>query len=336
MHGNILPTGKLPPELLARLLAEVPPHPRVIVGPRPGEDAAVIDMGDRYLVAKTDPITFATDNIGWYAVQVNANDIAVTGARPLWFLATILLPAGQADPSMARRIVEQISTACRALDIALVGGHTEVTHSLGRPVVVGCMLGEVDKDALIVTGGAQVGDLIFLTKGAPIEATAIMAVEKRPELESQFTPAFLDRCADMLFDPGISVVRDARLALEVGGVTSMHDPTEGGVLSGLWELSEACGHGLRVRLNGDQVPWLPEGQQLCQAFGLDPAKAIASGALLMTVRPETAEEMVPAFGRAGIPLFVLGQVVREPVGVSDELAGELARPARDDITKIFD
>ena len=93
-----LPVGKLPPLLLQRLLsAHASDDPRVIVGPQVGEDAAVLDIGDRYLVATADPITFATAELGWYALHVNANDLAVRGARPLWFLATVLLPARRAE-----------------------------------------------------------------------------------------------------------------------------------------------------------------------------------------------------------------------------------------------
>ncbi len=128
-----LHTGKLPAELLARLLSRVVSRdPRVLLGPTVGEDAALIDLGDRVLVAKADPVTFATDRIGWYAVHVNANDVACMGARPAWFLATILLPQG-APEALAEDVFAQIEAACEALDITLVGGHTEVTYGLERP-----------------------------------------------------------------------------------------------------------------------------------------------------------------------------------------------------------
>ena len=138
--------GKLPNQLLAQLLAQIGPDRsgRVLVGPGVGEDAAVIDMGDRLLVAKSDPITFASDLIGWYAVHINANDVACMGARPAWFLATILLPEA-AKPSLAEGIFGQILDACREMNIHLVGGHFEITHRLDRPIVVGAMLGEVER-----------------------------------------------------------------------------------------------------------------------------------------------------------------------------------------------
>jgi hydrogenase expression/formation protein HypE len=333
---DLLPVGKLPSHLLAEFIASLPGGPRVVLGPRLGEDAAVLDMGDHYLVAKTDPITFATDEIGWYAVQINANDIATTGAVPLWFLATILLPDACATAGMARDILSQIAGACRDLNIAVVGGHTEITHNLDRPVVVGCMLGEVEKDWLVRTGGARPGDAILLTKGAPIEATAIIAHEKRVELEGQFPASFLDRCANYLHQPGISVVREARLAVEVGGVTSMHDPTEGGVVTALWELADACGCAVEVDLFGDGSPWLPDGEALCKAFNLDPAGAIASGALLLTVPPDRLGQLLAAYHRARIPVYRLGRVGRGDPVVHDRQRGELLRPARDEIARLFE
>ncbi len=153
-HPHLLPAGKLPLPLLEKLLTRFAPNdPRIVVGPRTGEDAAVFDFGDRYLVAKTDPITFATSEIGWYAVNVNANDVAVMGATPRWFLATVLLPAGQATAEMAERIFADISDACAALGVSLAGGHTEITHNLDRPIICGTMLGEIAKERLITTAG---------------------------------------------------------------------------------------------------------------------------------------------------------------------------------------
>src|SRR5262245_36451119 len=165
-----LPVGKLRPALLGTLLDRLAPKdPRVVVGPRLGEDAAVIDMGDRYLVATSDPVTFATSDLGWYALQVNANDIAVRGARPRSFLATLLLPEGHMDEDAVIDLFSQLGAACDELEVALVGGHTEVTYGLDRPIAVGTMLGEVARDKLVTTGGARVGDAVVLTKGVPLE-----------------------------------------------------------------------------------------------------------------------------------------------------------------------
>ncbi|RMF89925.1 MAG: hydrogenase expression/formation protein, partial [Nitrospinota bacterium] len=217
--------GKLPQEYLALLLkAHAQPDERVVVGARIGEDAAVIDMGTHYLIAKSDPITFATDQIGYYAVQVNANDIATRGGTPRWFLATLLLPE-QTTATLVEEIFAQLSSACRALGITLIGGHTEITYGLDRPILSGHMLGEVAKEALITTAGARVGDSVFLSKGICVEGTSIIAREKFSELLQQgFSEAFLRQAQQFLFTPGIGVVRDAKIARELAPIHSMHDP----------------------------------------------------------------------------------------------------------------
>ena len=261
-----LRVGKLPPNLLERLLAKVSiEDPRVLVGGRVGEDAAVIDMGDRVLVAKTDPITFASDLIGWYAVQVNANDVACMGAKPRWFLATILLPEG-AEASLAESVFSQVVDACQKLEISLVGGHTEVTHQLQRPMVIGLMLGETERERVVLTSGAQPGDAIILTKGIAIEGTAVLAREAAPALKQRgVTEDALKRARNYLFNPGISVVREALAALDAVPLHSMHDPTEGWPCHGAQRGGPGSrrgsgggpGSGLTPSLNAAQcvMPW---------------------------------------------------------------------------------
>ena len=224
----VLPLGKLKIDLLQQLLPQSHRDARVIVGPKIGEDAAVIDFGESYLVAKTDPITFATDEIGWYLICVNSNDIATMGAVPKWLLTTILLPENRTTEVLIRRIMEQINAACEHFGITLCGGHTEITYGLDRPIVIGQMLGEVEKGKLIVSSGAQAGDDLILTKGLGIEATSIIARECESDLLEKFSPAFLNRAKGYLTSPGISVLEEAQIAVRTGGVHAMHDPTEGG------------------------------------------------------------------------------------------------------------
>jgi hydrogenase expression/formation protein HypE len=332
------PVGKLPAGVLARLLERYRlEDERVIVGARIGEDAAVIDMGERYLVAKTDPITFATDRIGWYAVCINANDLATMGATPRWFLATLLLPEGKTDEALAEAIFQEMHQACRDLGISLVGGHTEITYDLNRPVVVGQMLGEVEKDRLVTTGGAQVGDVILLTKGIAIEATAILAREKETYLKERgYSEAFLERAKGYLFHPGISVLREALLAHGTVPVHAMHDPTEGGLAMGLWELAQAAKVGLLIE--GDEVVVLPECERLCTEFGLDPLGAIASGALIIAVSPEDDHILKKALEREGIPCHLIGEVVPPEQGLRLRRGGQtfdLPLFTEDEIAKVF-
>jgi len=255
---TVLPVGKLPPEHLRSLLRHLPKHdPRLLVGPQIGEDAAVIDAGDRYLVVATDPITFATDHIGRYAVHVNANDIAVLGARPLWFFVVMLLPEGRTKPELAETIMADVRTTCEELGVTLGGGHTEITQGLDRPILVGQMLGEVAPTRLVRKTRIAIGDPILLTRGVAIEGTAILAREKSERLRGRVDADLLARVACFLIEPGISVVSAALAAANVGQVVhAMHDPTEGGLAMGLFELVAAAGLGLRVIR--ERIPCFPK------------------------------------------------------------------------------
>jgi hydrogenase expression/formation protein HypE len=333
----VLSVGKLPVLLLRELLERYGGRDkRLIVGPQVGEDAAVLDMGDRYLVAKSDPVTFATDEIGWYVVHVNANDIASMGASPRWLLLTLLLPESGTGRSLVEAILAQASEACRSLGIVLCGGHTEVTYGLDRPIAVGLMLGEVDKRDLVRTAGARVGDDVILTKGIAIEGTAILAREAGERLAVHVSADALARARSLLKEPGISVVRDAQIVRQAGRPHAMHDPTEGGLATGLGEVALASGHGLVVDLK--KVKVLPETQLFCQALGLDPLGLLASGALLVTASPRASGRMVRHLQAAGIGASVIGRVIDGPPEVQAVTAdGLVPLPAfaRDELARLF-
>jgi hydrogenase maturation factor len=329
--------GKLPLDLLGSLLGEIETaDPRVVLGPKPGEDAALIDFGDRYLVAKTDPITFATDLIGWYMVNVNANDLAVMGATPKWLLATLLLPEG-IRASRVAEMFQQLSDACAGLNIALVGGHTEVSYGLDRPVAVGAMLGEVDKDSAVLSSGVRPGDSLILTKGIAVEGTSILAREAADELTTKGADAdSIERAASFLFDPGISVLKDARIATEAGDVHAMHDPTEGGLSGGLYELATASSVGFDIEAGS--IPILVECGHFCEALGLDPLGLIASGSLLAAVAPSSAAAILAALSNEGIDARVIG-AANDSAGEirlhSEGSASEFPRFHRDELARFF-
>ena len=331
------PVGKLPAPVLARMLAKNRiDDPRVLVGPKVGEDATVIDFGETCLVAKTDPITFATDRIGWYAVNINANDIATMGARPKWFLITVLLPEGPATEELVQGLFDDIRSACDALEVSLCGGHTEITYDLGRPIVVGQMLGEVPRCDLVQNENARPGDVVILTNAIAIEATAIIALEKPDEVQERFGGSLLERARTFLNDPGISVVKAALAANSAATIAAMHDPTEGGLATGLMELAEVSGCGIEVDF--DRIHVWPESQQLCRAFGLDPLGAIASGALLIVCSSRESRAVVTALEGAGVQCSVIGAMTTRDAGLKMRRNGRLTPLPQfeaDEIAKIF-
>ena len=304
--ARLPPYGKVPPEALRELVFTRlgASDGRVIVGPRIGEDAAIIDMGDRVLVAHVDPITGATEDLGWLAVNVAANDVAVRGARPRWLMLSILLREG-ASASELDELMRQVDEACRELGVSLVGGHSEVVVGLPRSIVVAAMMGEAPKDRYVTTGGARPGDLVLMTKEAAIEGTAILARELRGELRGLFTEEELEEMRGMM--RRISVVEEALVAAEVGGVTAMHDATEGGILGALQELAWASG--VAIRAYEDRVPVDGRTARLCRALNIDPLRTISSGSLIATVRPWAVEEVVRRLEERGVRASVIGEVV---------------------------
>lgn len=332
--------GKLPNPILAKLLARSAQQrndPRVLVGPRIGEDAAVLNFGETCLVVSTDPITLATDSPGWYAVHVNANDVAVRGARPRWFSAVLLLPEDRTDEALVTSIFSQIYDACAALGCTLIGGHTEITAELTHPIIVGQMMGEVARDKLVTTAGAKVGDALLLTKGIAIEGTALLAREKVTLLQQRGVPdEVIGRAQNFLFDPGISVVREALAANSAVAVHAMHDPTEGGLAMALAEMAEASGVG--VMLDKEKCPVLPECEIICASLGLDPLGTLASGSLLIAVAQADAENAILLLAKEGIPCAEVGKIVPPEDGLriqTGEGLVELARFQRDEITKVL-
>lgn len=333
-----LPVGKLPPEILARILAASPVQDeRIVLGPGVGLDCAVLDLGSTLLVFKSDPITFATEEIGWYAVQVNANDIATTGAKPAWFLMTLLLPGDNTDAALVEQISQQVFEACESIGVSVIGGHTEITHGLERPIVVGTLVGEVSRADLVTPRGARPGDRLLLTKGVPIEATSILAREFPERLRDQLSEEQIAQARDYLYDPGISVLRDAQLATQAGTVTAMHDPTEGGLASALWELAEASGQGITFDPAKVLVPDLS--RRVCQVFDIDPLCSIASGALLLSTPPGETSIIRQALEDGGISCVEIGLIEKgEPAVWKSMDSGKklLERPLRDEIARLFD
>jgi len=331
-----LPLGKIDPKILRKLLSKyTSAGGRVLIGAGIGEDAAVIDMGHVVLVAKTDPITHVTDEIGTYAVHINANDIASMGGQPLWFLATILLPYPSHERAM-KRIFSQISRTCEELGIAYCGGHTEVTSAVKIPVVVGQMLGEAARDNLKPSSGAREGDDLVMTKTAAIEATAIIALEKEKELTPVFPRTLIRKAQKYLWDPGISVVKEASLLKGMREVHAFHDPTEGGLGTGIYEMATASGLGVEV--DRERIPLTKETRLLCEYCRIDPLGAFASGSLLVAVSPVATGRVIQRLWKAGVPATRIGRMVGKKKGltlIQDSRKTALPVFYQDELSKIF-
>ena len=312
--------------------------PQIIMGPKIGEDAAVIDLGkgsDHYWVVTSDPITFTTEEIGYYGVVVNVNDIATRGAIPKWFLATLLFPEGETNLDLIEEVFHQIHQACQRFGVSFIGGHTEITPGIGRTILCGHMIGEVKKDRLVTTGGARAGDLLLLVKGVCIEGTSILAREREAELLAKgFLPPLIERAKNFIFDPGIDILRPALIACDAVSVHSMHDPTEGGLVNGIIEMALVSEK--EIEVDFEKVHIYEESQILCKEYGLDPLGVIASGALLLSISSKDLPLLQTAFQKAAIPIQVIGKVKQGPARVLTRDGREIKPFSRDEILKIYE
>lgn len=329
-----LPTGKLPYDELRRLLSIIHhPNGSVLLGPGIGEDAALIDMGDKLLVVHADPITGAVEEIGWLSVNVSANDVATRGARPRWLVSVILLQEG-AGPEVVESIARQIRDAADAIGAVVVGGHTEVTPRLDRPIVVTTAFGLVDKEKAVFTANAKPGDALILTKGAGIEGTAIIAGEFKSLLQDRVPEEVLKNARGFIRE--ISVVREATAAVEAGGVHAMHDATEGGVLGAVQEMTVAAN--LSARIYEEMIPLREETRVICAALGIDPLRLISSGSLLIAARRDSASQVVEKIREAGVEASIIGSL-EEGEGVTlvrrDGKQVRITEPVTDELWRLY-
>ena len=303
-----LPHGKIPVEILRDIVFRNLGVKRkeVILGPSVGFDGAVLDIGDKSLIVSIDPITGAVERIGWLAVNINANDVATFGVKPEFLFSCILLPEG-ADRETVETICAQMDKAARELEIAIAGGHCEVTPGIKNPIVVGCIMGLTEKGNYVTAGGAKPGDKLILTKSAGIEGTAILASDRESQLRKAVDSSTLKRAKE--FFRKISVVKEAILAFKTGGVHAMHDPTEGGVLGGIHEMTDASNVGVKVF--EEKIPVEQETVKICEFFQIDPLQLISSGALLISVKPESANKIIEKLRKHEIHASVIGEFTKD-------------------------
>ena len=334
--GLPLSIGKLPNDILEEFLDRLNfQDPSVLINARVGEDTAAVSIEkEEILILKSDPITFATDSAGHYAVLINANDIATSGADPRWLLTTLLFPSGY-TASAVWQVMHELISVCRQWNISLCGGHTEITDAVTRPVVVGMLVGTVAKSDLIDKRKMRQGDRVLLTKAVAVEGTAIIAREFKDQLIELGVPeSEIEICSRFL--SGISILEEARIARSFDGVHAMHDVTEGGLATALQELSMAGNHKISVRM--DKIPVFPETEKICRLLDINPIGLIGSGSLLICCRSDTTEQLMDRITAAGIDVTCIGEVLKAGRGIEAlNEAGPTEWPSFevDEITRLF-
>ena len=283
--------------MLGRLGAR---RPETLVRAALGVDAAAISLDpDTACVLTTDPITTAVSGAGRLAVNVVCNDLATMGAEPIGLLATLLFPEGISADDIGQ-VAADIDAAARALNVEVLGGHTEVAPGISAGLVVMTGVGKARRDRLLTAAGARPGEALVLTKAAALEGSHILATDLTSRLDG-VSPDLLEQARG--YGHELSIVPEARLAVELGA-TAMHDPTEAGVVGALWEMAEASGCGFRVEV--ERIAIREPTRAICAALSVDPLRLIASGALLIACRDGPA--LVRGLREGGIEAAQIGVV----------------------------
>ena len=304
-----LPFGKIPIDILKEIVFNNLGVKReeVTLGPSVGLDGAVIEIGDKSLVVSMDPLTGATERLGLLAVNINANDIATFGVKPSFFSSCILLPKNS-DKKTIETICSQIDEAARDLGMAVTGGHCEVTPRLENPIVVGCAMGVADKGSYVTAAEARPKDKLIMTKSAGMEGTAILASDKEEKVKEKIRGSVLNQAKG--FFSQISIVREAIIAFQTGGVNAMHDPTEGGVFGGIHEMADASSLG--VRILEENISIRLETIRICKLFQIDPLQLVSSGALLISAKPAAANKIIERIRSHSVQASVIGEFTDDP------------------------
>jgi|Deesub1362A_J573_1020465.scaffolds.fasta_scaffold00104_34 hydrogenase maturation factor/predicted fused transcriptional regulator/phosphomethylpyrimidine kinase len=312
----------------------------VIVPPLTGVDAGVIDIGnDKVLIIAEDPIFSLPkqplEMFGWYTVHIGASDVAVMGVKPRYMSYTLLMPPQTSEEDF-KTIIDSIHRTAVELEITIVGGHTGYYPGFAAPTIGGITVFAIaDKDSYVTPAGAKPGDDVILTKGPAIETAGILAVLREEELLERYSPELVEKAKALCKQ--MTVVKDALSAMEAGGVTAMHDATEGGVIGGLFEIANASNVGMEIDESSFIYP--EEVKMVCEAFNIDAISAIAEGSLLITARPTHSEKIIRRLKKVGIDASVVGKVTDDPkTRIMRRLDGSivpLAIPDQDPFWPVF-
>lgn len=318
--------GKLSNQDLERLVLSKfhSQRPEVLVPPGVGLDCAMLDMGDFLCVLSTDPITAADTQIGALAVHVCCNDAASSGAEPVGLLTTLLLPPDTTDEQIAQ-ISQDVADAAKQAQVDILGGHTEFTSAVNRPLISATVLAKAQKGQLINSAQMQPGDALYMSKWAGLEGTLVLVSDREEWAKQILSPKEKEEV--LRWKEELSIVREAIAAREEGAI-AMHDATEGGVLGAAWEMAEASGCGLL--LSSSSIPLREETIKIAQAYQIDPLRLIASGSLLIALPESAGEKLQIRLAKEGIVLSKIGMATQKDEAVL--LDGEvLSAPETDEL-----
>ena len=324
--------GKIPADILERIVLNPINRNKnrrdeIIIRPKTGEDCSAVDMKGELCIVSTDPITGADNNAGYIAVHINCNDIASSGGEPVGILITVLLPKGSTE-ELLEEIMNGAYKAANEIGIEILGGHTEVTEVVVKPVISAAVIGKSNNMRFISSGGAKVGQSVIMTKWAGLEGTSIIATDYYDKLKYKIDENILKSAMDM--SGFLSVVPESKIALE-HGATAMHDVTEGGIFGAVWEVADCSDTGIIIY--EDKIPVKNEPSEICKAANINPYSLILSGSMIITAFD--GDSLVNKLNLAGIEAAIIGEITESGKYIKSKSGKRpLLTPESDDLYKV--
>lgn len=333
MRDLILPIGKLDSDLLDKIVFKKIKYkrPEVLQRPGIGEDCAVVDFGEYDCIMSTDPITGSAEDIGKLAINVTLNDIASNGIEPLGIMLAVMLPYGTTEDDVDK-IMKQAGEEAEKHCIEIIGGHTEITDAVNRPIIVSTAIGRCEKGRSVNSENIEIGDKILVSKEIGIEGIGIISTDRRDKLEGKLTEEEIKLAQS--FMKLTSVVREGVLAGDAG-VDGMHDITEGGLLGAVWEMCQTSGLGAKIYY--DKIPRSPVTEKICEILNIDFLRLISSGSMLIVAKEKNAEELISRAEKENILITEIGTITESGrVMIKNGEAVEITPPESDELYKALE
>ncbi len=282
----------------------------VLLSASVGEDCAALSLPGTVLVS-SDPITAVVENekMGALAVSVCCNDICANGGTPIAMTLTLIMPPS-CSPKEVDEIMRGASEKATALGVDIVGGHTEFSDCVVRPIVSGTAIGITER--LIKKDDLSVGDKLFVTKKLALEGTCILADIVKPSLTESESDTLKK------FSVLLDVKTESHIIRKDHSVTMMHDITEGGVLGAVAEVCYA--KSLGAVLYEDKMPVDALTKKMCETIGVNPLRLLSSGSMLVACKDES--EIKSALAKEKIDLTYIGEVTDGEEVTLIKLTGE--------------
>jgi hydrogenase expression/formation protein HypE len=263
---------------------------------------------DSYVV---DPIFFPGGDIGSLSIHGTVNDLAMSGARPLYLSAGFILEEGFAIEDL-KRVLSSMRAAAAEAGVSVVTGDTKVVQkgSADKIFINTSGIGIVELPVQLSASRARAGDKVILSGTIGDHGTTIMIARGELELETEIESdsAPLNLLVQEMLDEA------ARIST-VEAIHCLRDPTRGGVATTLNEIamsSDVC-----IEIQEDSIPVREEVKGACEILGLDPLYVANEGKLLAIVAADIAEAMVARMkkNKYGLDACIIGEVKEEPQGI---------------------